>query len=53
VNGVRWFRRPAAASVTWTALRPGTYVAVTIPTTHQGQGAFLVDLAGPIKRALP
>jgi hypothetical protein len=53
VNGVRWFQQIGHKAVTWTALRPGADVAVTIPTSYQGQSAFLVDLAAPLKRALP
>jgi hypothetical protein len=53
VNGVRWFQAPGSTSVTWTALRPGGYVALSIPTSIESQVAFLVDLAAPIKTALP
>jgi hypothetical protein len=53
VNGVRWFKQGGRGSLTWTALRHGTDVALTIPTSYQDQGAFLVDLASPLKRALP
>jgi hypothetical protein len=52
VNGVRWFKQSGQGSITWTALRPGSYVALTIPTSFQDQGSFLVDLASPLKRAL-
>jgi hypothetical protein len=53
VNGVRWFKQSGQSSLTWTALRPGIDVALTIPTSYDDQGAFLVDLASPLKRALP
>jgi hypothetical protein len=53
VNGVRWFKGSGQGSISWTALRPDTYVAVTIPTSYEDQGAFLVDLASPLKSALP
>jgi hypothetical protein len=54
VNGVRWLERPGSAAVAWTALRPhGRYVQLTIPTSYQAQAAYLVDLAGPLKRAFP
>jgi Protein of unknown function (DUF3515) len=53
VNGVRWFKAPGRGSVTWTALRRPTYVALTIPTSYEDQGSFLVDLASPLKLALP
>jgi hypothetical protein len=53
VNGVRWFQQADPKAVTWIALRPAANVAVTIPTSFQGQSAFLVDLAAPLKQALP
>jgi hypothetical protein len=53
VNGVRWFKRSGRGSITWTALRRGSYAALTIPTSYQDQGSFLVDLASPLKRSLP
>jgi hypothetical protein len=58
VNGVRWFEQPGSKTVIWTALRPGdgdqtVNVALMVPTSYQAQGAFLVDLAQPLKTALP
>jgi hypothetical protein len=59
VDGVQWFEQPGSTVVTWTAVRPAAadgspvYVALRVPTHYQGQGAFLVDLAGPLKTALP
>jgi hypothetical protein len=59
VDGVQWFEQPGASTVTWTALRPGDehgetiYLSLQVPTHYQGQGAFLVDLAAPLKTALP
>jgi hypothetical protein len=59
VNGVRWFQQPGTSIVTWTALRPGIkrgrpiYVRLQVPTHYEAQGAFLVDLAAPLKTALP
>jgi Protein of unknown function (DUF3515) len=59
VNGVQWFEQPDSSTVTWTAIRPGVggekriYLALQVPTHYQGQGAFLVDLAQPLKNALP
>jgi hypothetical protein len=57
VDGVRWFEQPGSKLVVWTALlgsaKAGTAVNVRleIPTHYQGQGAFLVDLAQPLKTA--
>jgi hypothetical protein len=59
VNGVQWYEQPGTSIVTWTAIRPGrrgvppVYLALQVPTHYQGQGAFLVDLARPLKQALP
>jgi hypothetical protein len=59
VNGVSWFEQAGAKIVVWTALRPGTghgqpvNVQLAVPTHYPGQGAFLVDLAQPLKSALP
>lgn len=58
VNGVTWFQQIGKDTVTWTALRPARSgvpevdVALTIPTHYAEQGAFLVDLATPLKAAL-
>jgi hypothetical protein len=53
VNGVRWFQQPGAKTVVWTALRPGVNVQLLVPTSYLDQGSFLVDLADPLKTALP
>jgi hypothetical protein len=59
VDGVRWFEQPGPKTVVWTALRPGdsraqpVNVRLAVPTSYQAQGAFLVDLAQPLKTALP
>jgi hypothetical protein len=62
VNAVQWYQQPGTTVVTWTAIRPGVvtggrpnpiYVALAVPTHYQAQGAFLVDLALPLKSALP
>jgi hypothetical protein len=52
VNGVRWFKQSVTGGITWTALRPAGYVALSVPTTYEDQGSFLIDLAQPLKRAL-
>jgi hypothetical protein len=57
VDGVSWFQQPGSKDVVWTAVRGSAaapvYVRLTVPTSYQGQGAFLVALAGSLKRALP
>jgi hypothetical protein len=52
VNGVRWFKQGVPGAITWTALRPTADVALSIPTSYEDQGSFLVDLARPLKRSL-
>jgi hypothetical protein len=59
VNGVRWFEEESSDTVTWTAIskRPLARgqivnVQVEIPTSYDGQGAFLVDLAPALKTTL-
>jgi hypothetical protein len=57
VNGVRWFEQPGSDAVVWTGLlgsqKAGSAVNVRleVPTHYQGQGAFLADLAQPLKAA--
>lgn len=59
MNGVRWFQVVGSKSVVWTAIRPGPsgsgsiYVELTVPTSYAAQDGFLVDLANPLKIALP
>jgi hypothetical protein len=59
VDGVRWFEQPGSKTVVWTALRPSdghgqaTNVRLVVPTSYDGQGAYLVDLAPALKSALP
>ena len=59
VNGVNWYQQPGDKTVTWTAIRPGViahqpiFARLEVPTRYQVQGAFLVDLAAPLKTALP
>jgi hypothetical protein len=57
VNGVQWFEQPGSSSVIWTALMPTAHAATTnvrleIPVHYEGQGAFLADLATPLKAGL-
>jgi hypothetical protein len=60
VDGVRWYQQQGKSIITWTALRPHAvgndtvYVQLQVPTPHyEDQGSFLVDLAAPLKTALP
>lgn len=51
VNGVGWFRDPQRPAL-FTAVNRVAYVEVTISSKHV-VGAILVDLADPIKKAIP
>ena len=53
VDGVNWYEQYGRSVVTWTALRPGANVQLDVPRSYQDAGAFLVDLAGPLKLGLP
>jgi Protein of unknown function (DUF3515) len=59
VDGVQWYQQPGADVVRWTAIRPASppahlvYLDLAVPTHYQGQGAFLADLARPLKSAFP
>jgi hypothetical protein len=53
VNDVAWFQQVVDARVLWTTVDRITQVELTVPTSYDGQGAFLVDLADPIKRSVP
>lgn len=53
VNDVSWVQQINRKTVTWTAIRPGVNVALTVPKSYVAQGAFLTDLAPVLKRALP
>jgi hypothetical protein len=58
VDGVQWFEQPGSDTVVWTAIGrptgsgPAVNVRLAVPTSYQGQGAFLVDLARPLKAAV-
>ena len=53
VNGVTWFQQVQASRVVWTAIRTKANVELSIPTTYQGQGAFLVDVGSAIAASIP
>jgi hypothetical protein len=59
VDGVSWFEQRPGNVVVWTTFRPSdgsgptVNVQLMVPTHYQAQGAFLVDLAQPLKTALP
>jgi hypothetical protein len=53
VNDVSWFEQSGSKAVVWTAIRPGANVQLTVPRSYSASGAYLVDLADPLKQALP
>jgi hypothetical protein len=59
VNGVRWYQQIESSVVVWTAIRPDAarahqiFVALRVPTHYTASDAFLTELAGPLKTALP
>jgi hypothetical protein len=53
VNGVSWLGVPVDRPVTFTAVGRLAYVEVTVPAAYQPPGDVLIELAGPIKAAIP
>jgi hypothetical protein len=53
VNGVSWLGVPVDRPVTFTAVGRLGYVEVTVPAAYQPPGDVLIELAGPIKAAIP
>ncbi|WP_329256429.1 DUF3515 domain-containing protein [Actinoallomurus sp. NBC_01490] len=53
VNGVNWLPVPADRPVTFTAVGRRAYVEVTVPGAYEPPGDVLIELAGPIKTAVP
>lgn len=53
LDGISWFAEPPNRPVTFTAINRSAYVEVTIPPKYAPPGGVLLDLATPIKAALP
>jgi hypothetical protein len=53
VNGISWLGVPPDRPVTFTAVGRLAYVEVTVPGAYQPPGDVLIELAGPIKAAVP
>lgn len=53
INGVNWLGVPVDRPVTFTAVGRLAYVEVTVPGAYQPPGDVLIELAGPIKAAIP
>jgi hypothetical protein len=53
LDGISWFAEPPNRPVTFTAVNRRAYVEVTIPPKYSPPSDVLLDLATPIKSALP
>jgi hypothetical protein len=53
INGISWLPVPPNRPVTFTAVGRLAYVEVTVPGAYQPPGDVLIELAGPIKAAVP
>jgi hypothetical protein len=53
INGVNWLGVPTDRPVTFTAVGRQAYVEVTVPGTYEPPGDVLIELADPIKKAIP
>lgn len=53
VNGVTWLGVPVNRPVTFTAVGRLAYVEATVPHAYEPAGDVLIELAGPIKAAIP
>lgn len=53
VNGVDWFQQVFPDRVVWTAVRKNANVELTVPTSYDAQGGFLVDIGTAIAAAVP
>lgn len=53
VNGVQWFQQRGGDVIRWTAIRRTANVELSVPTTYEEQGPFLVDIGAAIEARLP
>jgi hypothetical protein len=53
VNGVSWFQAIGTKIVTWTAVRKTANIELSVPTSYDEQGKFLVDIGSAISATLP
>ncbi len=59
IDGVEWYQLVGPQAVVWTAIRANQagkgqiYISLTVPKKYAAADAYLVDLSGPIKLALP
>jgi hypothetical protein len=53
VNGVDWFQQVSPGHVVWTAVRKTANVELTVPTSYDAQGGFLVDIGAAVAATVP
>ena len=53
VNGVSWFQQVYGDRVVWTAVRKTANVELTVPTSYDAQGGFLVDIGTAVAATIP
>jgi len=53
VNGVSWFQQVYGNRVVWTAVRKTANVELTVPTSYDAQGGFLVDIGAAVAATIP
>ena len=53
VNGVDWFQQIFPDRVVWTAVRKTANVELTVPTSYDAQGGFLVDICAAVAATVP
>jgi hypothetical protein len=53
INGISWLAVPPERPVTFTAVGRRAYVEVTVPLAYSPPGDALIELADPIKAAIP
>jgi hypothetical protein len=59
IDNVEWYQQIETDAVVWTAIRgnqaePGQiYISLNVPKKYTAADAYLIDLSGPIKLALP
>lgn len=53
VNGVDWFQQIFPDRVVWTAVRKTANVELTVPTSYDAQGGFLVDIGAAVAATVP
>jgi len=53
VNGVEWFQQVYPEKVVWTAVRTTANVELSVPTSYDAQGGFLVDIGSAVAATVP